>query len=161
MKLTAKTDIEAPASFVYASLIDHAAWEREVIRRGAEVERPADMPLTGVGAGWRLKVPFRGKVRKLLVRIDALTPDARLVFEIEGQAVEGSSVLELLPMSPRSTRLRLALEVRPKTLAARLFLNTLRLAKGKVQARLEKRVEQLGARIEDQHDRSRGRDGKV
>jgi hypothetical protein len=149
MKLTAKTDIEAPASFVYAALIDHAAWEREIIRRGAEIDRPADMPLTGVGAGWNLRVPFRGKVRKLQVRIDEMTPDVRLVLGIDGQAIEGSSVLELLPMSPRRTRMRLALDVRPKTLAARLFLNTLRLAKGRVQVRLEKRLQQMGRRIEE------------
>lgn len=155
MKLTAKTDIEAPASFVYANLIDHAAWEREMARRGAEIERPADMPLAGIGAGWRIRVPFRGKVRKFLVRIEDMSPDARLVFGIDGQAIEGNSVLELLPMSPRRTRLRMALDVKPKTLAARLFLNTLRLAKGKVQARLEKRLEQLGARIADNHESSR------
>jgi hypothetical protein len=149
MKLTAKTDIEAPASFVFASLLDHSAWEREMTRRGAEIDRPADMPLTGVGAGWNLRVPFKGKVRKLLVRIDEITPDTRLVLGIDGQAVEGNSVLELLPMSPRRTRLRLALDVRPKTLAARLFLNTLRLAKGRVQVRLEKRLSQMGRRIEE------------
>lgn len=149
MKLTAKTDIEAPASFVYAALIDHALWEREMTRRGAEIDRPADMPLSGVGAGWNLRIPFRGKVRKLLVRIDEMTPDVRLVLGIDGQAIEGNSILELLPMSPRRTRLRLALEVRPKNLAARLFLNTLRLAKGRVQVRLEKRLEQMGHKIQD------------
>jgi Polyketide cyclase / dehydrase and lipid transport len=147
MKLTAKTDIEAPASMVYASLIDHDWWEREVTRRGVEVERPAGSPASGVGAAWRLTVPFRGKVRKLLVRVEEMTPEARLVFAVDGQTVEGSSLIEVLPMSPRRTRLRLSLEVKPKTLSARLFLNTLRLAKGKVQARLEKRVEQLGAQI--------------
>ncbi|TAG27300.1 MAG: SRPBCC family protein, partial [Rhodobacterales bacterium] len=68
---------------------------------------------------------------------------------IDGQAIEGSSVLELLPMSPRRTRMRLVLDVRPKTLAARLFLNTLRLAKGRVQVRLEKRLQQMGRRIEE------------
>lgn len=150
MKLTAKTDIEAPASFVFASLIDHALWEREVMRRGAEIDRPADMPLTGVGAGWNLMVPFRGKVRKLLIRIEEISPDTRLVLGIDGQAIEGNALLELLPMSPRRTRLRLALDVRPKTLASRLFLNTLRLAKGRVQARLEKRLGQMGTRIEEQ-----------
>ncbi len=149
MKLTAKTDIEAPASFVYASLNDHAMWEREMTRRGAEIDRPADMPLAGVGAGWQLRVPFRGKVRKLLLRIEALDPDTRIVISVEGQAIDGSSVWEMLPMSPRRTRLRLAVEVRPKTLAARLFLNTLRLAKGRVQLRLEKRLKQMAARIEE------------
>ncbi len=161
MKLTAKTDIEAPASFVYACLIDHAMWEREMTRRGAEVDRPADMPLTGVGAGWQLRVPFRGKVRKLLVRIDAMVPDTSLVLGIDGQAIDGNSMLELLSMSPRRTRLRLALEVRPKTLAARLFLNTMRLAKGRVQVRLEKRLQQMATRIEERLSSEAARQDKA
>ncbi len=161
MKLTAKTDIEAPTSFVYASLLDHASWESEALRRGAEVERPADMPLTGVGAGWRLRVPFRGKVRKVLVRIDSVVQDSLLVCGIEGQAIEGSSTMEMLALSPRRTRLRVQLEIKPKTLAARLFLNTLRLAKGRVQARLEKRLRQLGQRIQDKAERTREPADKV
>jgi hypothetical protein len=41
MKLTAKTDLEVPAAVVFAALIDTPTWEREAIRNGVEVERPA------------------------------------------------------------------------------------------------------------------------
>lgn len=155
MRLTAKTDLEAPLGVVFANLVDHAAWEREALQRGVEIERPANMPLTGVGAGWRIRVSYRGKVRKVLLRIDDLVPDERLGFGFDGQSIAGDSVLEVQALSPRRTRLRVVLEVKPKTLAARLFLNTLRLAKGRVQARFETRVGQLGARIEDRHRRSK------
>lgn len=155
MKLTAKTDLEAPLDYVYASLTDHASWEREAAQRGAEIERPVGMPLSGIGAGWRIRVPFRGKVRKLLVRIDEMVPHDRLGFALEGQAVSGVSLLEVIALSPRRTRLRVAIEIKPKTLAARLFLNTLRLAKTRVRTRFEARVVQLGARIQDRHDRSK------
>lgn len=155
MKLTAKTDLDAPPGFVFAALADHAFWEAEARQRGTEIERPADMPLTGVGAGWRIRVPFKGKVRKLLIRLDQMVPDDRLGFSIEGQTIDGNSVVEVLALSDRRTRLRLALEIRPKTLAARLFMNTLRLAKGKVQARFDARVAQFGAQIEARHTRSK------
>lgn len=155
MKLTAKTDVEAPLGFVYASLTDHAAWEREAVQRGAIIERPSGMPLFGVGAGWSVQMPFRGKVRKFLVRIDDLAPDQRIVFVLQGQAVDGGSVLEVSALSPRRTRLRVVLEVKPRTLAARLFLNTLRLARGRVQARFDLRAGQLGARLQDSYQRSK------
>jgi hypothetical protein len=48
-----------------------------------------------------------------------------------------------------------SVEAKPKTLAARLFLNTLRLARRKVEERMEKRVDQLGERIEDRYARER------
>lgn len=155
MKLTAKTDVEAPLAYVYANLTDHAAWEAEAVQRGAEVERPDGTPLTGVGASWRIRVKFRGKLRKFLVRIDDLQPDQRIAFGLEGQAVEGTSVFEVAALSPRRTRLRIVLDVKPKTLTARLFLNTLRLARTRVQSRFDLRAGQLGARIEDRYQRSK------
>ncbi len=154
MKLTAKTDLEMPAAAVFAILTDHPAWEREAIRNGVEVERPVDSPAMGVGAEWRIRGQFRGKARKVRVRIDEMTPDQRLALGIDSPSVEGTTRLEVLVLSPRRSRLRVDLEVKPKTLAARLFVNTLRLAKGRVQARFESRLNQLGARIRDRYDRN-------
>lgn len=153
MKLTAKTDLEVPAAFVFATLIDHVSWEREAVRNGVEVERPQDTPDSGVGASWRIRGHFRGKARKVLVRIDELTPDQRLALSIDSPSIDGISRIEVMVLSPRRSRLRADLEVKPKTLAARLFINTMRLAKGRVQARFEKGLGNLGARIKDRYDR--------
>lgn len=155
MKLTAKTDIDAPLAFVFSALADHAVWEREAVRRGAEVERPGDMPLSGVGAGWRVRFTFRGKQRRVLLRIDDLVQDDRIGVSFEGKAMVGNSVLELVALSPRSTRMRVTLHVKPKTLAARLLINTVRLAKRRAQARFQKRLDALGARLQDRYIRSR------
>ena len=153
MKLTAKTDLEVPAAFVFATLIDSASWEREAVRNGVEVERPQDSPDSGVGASWRIRGHFRGKARKVLVRIDELTPGQRLALMMDSPSIEGISRLEVMVLSPRRSRLRADLEVKPKTLAARLFINTMRLAKGRVQARFEKGLGTLGTRIKDRYDR--------
>ena len=155
MKLTAKSDIEAPLAYLYASIADTAAWEREAVRRGVEIERPADMPLSGVGAGWLIKVPFRGRLRKFQVRIDSMVQDQDLEFSLEGQAMTGTGQLETKSLSARRSRLRVTVEVKPKTLAARLFLNTLRLARRQVEARFEKRLGQFAARIEDRYARDK------
>ena len=78
MKLAAKTDLEVPAAAVFAALIDTPTWEREAIRNGVEVERPAGTPDSGVGAEWRIRGHFRGKARKVTVRIAEMTPGQRL-----------------------------------------------------------------------------------
>jgi hypothetical protein len=155
MKLTAKTDLEVPVEFLFAVLADTTAWEREAIRRGVEVERPADMPLNGVGAGWRIRVRFRGRVRKVMLRLDELVQDQTVAYAFEGEALTGSAMLETRSLSLRRSRLKVTIEAKPKTLAARLFLNTLRLARRRVEDRLEMRVGQLGARIEQNYARER------
>lgn len=154
MKLTAKTDLEVPASAVFAILSDHSSWEREAIRNGVDVERPSGTPVTGVGAEWRIRGHFRGKPRKVQVKIEEMTQDQRLALGLDSPSMEGATRMEIMVLSPRRSRVRVDLEVKPKTLAARLFINTMRLAKGRVQARFEKGLGRLGARIKERYDRS-------
>jgi hypothetical protein len=154
MKLTAKTDLEAPIAFVFAVLSDHETWEREARSRGVDIQRPAGTPPIGVGATWKVKAPFRGRVRKMTLQLEESTPHHKLGFGLEGETVEGTMALELLALSPRSTRFRMMLDITPKTLSARLFLNTLRLAKSRVQSRLDERMRQIGGRVQEEYRRS-------
>ncbi|MES2541307.1 MAG: hypothetical protein V4720_14705 [Pseudomonadota bacterium] len=154
MKLTAKTDMEVPAAFLFASLVDHATWEREAVRNGAEVERPPGSPATGPGAEWRIRGHFRGKPRKVLLKIAEMVENQLVVLSLDGPSIEGSARFEVMVLSPRRSRLRVDVEFKPKTLAARLFINTMRLAKGRVQAKFETRLGQMGARIKDRYERS-------
>ncbi len=156
MKLTAKTDLDVPVSFVYACLSDHASWERDAAQRGVEVERPADMPLSGLGAGWLVRVPYRGQPVAILLRLEQQVPPERLGFAMQSKAIEGDFVLNVTELSARRTRLHLVMEVKARTIAARLLLNTLTLARGRVQARVEKRVGQIGAMIQDRYLRGKG-----
>jgi hypothetical protein len=155
MKLTAKTDLEVPAEFLHACLSDTTSWEHDAIRRGVEIERPAEMPLSGVGAGWRISAPYRGRVRQVLLRIEDLVPPDLIIYSFDGLALAGSATVETKLLSSRRSRLKVSVEAKPKTLAARLFLNTLRLARRRVEDRLEKRLGQLGARIEQRYTRER------
>ncbi|MBL9047589.1 MAG: hypothetical protein JNK34_09825 [Tabrizicola sp.] len=147
MKLAAMTDLDAPIGFVYECIADHQSWEREAVERGIDLERPADMPLSGLGAGWLLKLPFRGRLVNLLLRLVHMVRDDRIDFDLQSNAIEGDLSLSVMALSPRRTRLRLQIEVKPRTLTARVLLNTLKLAKGRVQARMDLRVHQMGAQI--------------
>ena len=154
MKLTAKADVEVPAAFVFATLVDHPSWEREALRNGAEIERPPGTPAAGVGAAWRVRGHFRGKPRKVLLKIEELSESQRVVLSIDSPTIEGTARFEVMVLSPRRSRLRVDVEMKPKTLAARLFINTMRLAKGRVQAKFESRLGQMGGRIKDRYERS-------
>lgn len=154
MKLTAKTDLDAPISFVYECLSDHPTWEREAAARGIAVERPADMPMSGLGAGWLVRLPYRGKLVKILLRLTNMVRDQDLGFDFQSTSIEGDLGISVMSLSPRRTRLHLAIEIRPRTLAARLFLNTLRLGRGRVQSRLDMRVQQMGMQIQNRYSRA-------
>lgn len=157
MHFSSKTDIEAPIDFVYAALSDFEAWERAAMRRGADVSRTDTLRVAGIGMGWHVKFRFRGKERALDIRLAGQEPGARLAFTGKGRMIEGDLSLELVSLSPKRIRMVLHADVRPLTLAARLFLQSMKLAKGRVQTRLNTRMEQLSAELESRFAASRAR----
>lgn len=151
MQLTAKEDIEAPIGFVTSVLTDFEMWERAAMRRGADVQRLDTLAKPGAGMEWKVGFDFRGKKRRVELKLITLTPDQRLVFDGMAGPAEAIVSIDLLEMGPRRTRVEVNLDIKPRTLAARLFLQSIRLAKAKVNRRFALRLSQTGADIEDRY----------
>jgi carbon monoxide dehydrogenase subunit G len=151
MKLVSRHDIEAPVDFVFQALSDFDYWERVAMRRGAEVVR-ADRPKLGGRPGtdpvWQVRFTLRGKDRKITLRVVEVTAPARLAFDGAGQMFDGQGAVDLIALGGKRTRLTMASDIKPKTIAARLIIQSLKLARRRVQARLDKRVGALAADIE-------------
>jgi len=154
MKFSTKEDIEAPLDRVFAALSDFETWERAAMRRGADVTRTDLMTTPGPGMGWHVEFIYRAKLRKIDISLVEIVPDQKLVLDGTSAPAEGRVTLDLAEMGPRRTRVAVGFEVRPRTLAARLFLQSLKLAKASVTRRFELRVGQMAADIEDRYRNS-------
>lgn len=150
MKLTTRQDIEAPLDFVYAQLTDFDQFERMAMRRGAEVERTDRLRSPGAGMAWRVRFAFRGRSRKMQIALAEAEPGSHLTWAFDSPSLEGTALIELVALSPRRTRMVVKSEVRPKTLAARLLVQSARLAKGRVQKKLDAASGQIAGMIEAQ-----------
>jgi carbon monoxide dehydrogenase subunit G len=149
MKLTAHENIEAPVGFVNNYLTDFDFWERSAMRRGAEVERLDHLQQPAAGMEWRIGFLYHAKKRNLELKLLKLEPEHVLEFDCMAQPAEAVLRIELAEMGPRRTRVSVHLEVKPRTMAARLFLQSLKLAKAKVTRRFALRLSQSAADIED------------
>jgi len=154
MQLTAKEDIEAPVEFVTSVLTDFEMWERAAMRRGADVDRLDTLRKPGAGMEWKIGFDYRGKKRKVDLKLMTLIPDQSLVFDCMAGPAEAILSIEMAEMGPRRTRVVVNLDIKPRTLAARLFLQSMRLAKAKVTRRFALRLSQTGADIEDRYKAS-------
>ncbi|MDO9525977.1 MAG: SRPBCC family protein [Gemmobacter sp.] len=145
MKFTAREDIEAPIAEVFAALTNYDGFERAAMRRGAEVVREThkDAP------SWQVAFTYRGKQRRLSIRQVTADPPGTLRFSASATSVEGELAVDIVELGRRRTRMTVVTEVKPRTLAARLFLQSLKLARGKVTRRYQTRVAQLAKMIED------------
>ena len=61
MKFSAREDIAAPIEQVFASLCDFEGFERQAMRRGAEVQRVDPLTQPGVGMKWQVSFNMRGR----------------------------------------------------------------------------------------------------
>jgi hypothetical protein len=149
MKITSRQDIEAPISFVYDALKDFDYWERAAMRRGADVTRTNAPQITGPGLSWLIRFSFRGKDRKLALQLVTLQVPGQLGFTGAGGSFDGTASVDLMELGAKRTRLSLVAEAKPRGLAARLVLQSLKLARGRTQGRLDMRVAAIAMDIEE------------
>lgn len=153
MKLAAHYDIEAPVDFVYRQLTDYEAWESLAMRRGAEVTRTDIQTRPDAATGWQVSFQLRGKNRKFAVKIAHATLSSQLSIAMTSALFHGEIVVNLLDLSAQRTRVAVTTVVKAKTLPARLYLQTLRLARKRANRSFAHRIAQLAVELEDRHRR--------
>lgn len=151
MKIASRHDIEAPPAFVFQTLTDFDSWERSAMRRGADVTRTDKLTTAGVGLAWLVQFRFRAKDRKLAVRLTGLDAPSRMAFALTGNLFDATCIVDLMELGAKRTRMVVVSEARPRTLAARLMLQTLRLARARVQRRVDGRFATVAQEIEDRY----------
>ena len=149
MKLTTKQDIEAPLAFAFQALSDFEAWERSAMRRGAEVSRTDKLRQPGPGMGWLTQFRYRGKDRTMTIRLDEIDVPSRLTFSGMSAIVEGQVAVDLVELTAKRTRLHVTLNIKPKSLGAKLYVQALKLARRRVDRSYAQRIAQFATEIED------------
>ena len=146
MKFSAKQDVEAPVAFVFAYMSDFDMWERSVMRRGADVARGGN--LGKVGMTWQASFGFRGKTRQMDLELVKMTPPNRLGFTAQSSGFDLTFDLDMTEMSQRRAKLHSTLEFIPRNLTARLFVQSLRLARARMDRKFATRLAQIVTDIE-------------
>lgn len=151
MQFASKEDIEAPIEEVFAMLSEFETFERSAIRRGIEVQRQDDAEAPQVGMRWHARFVLRGKPRELDLELVQYERPNAMRFAAVSQGIDAQMSLDLVPLSQRRTRMAVVLEIKPKTLSARLLVQSLKLAKTNLTKRFKLRVASYAKDLEDRH----------
>ena len=149
MKFSTREDIEAPLDHVFEKVSNFDSFERSMLRRGVKVSRNQDACVAGTK--WRANFRFRGKDRDIDLELQQIAPDAGYDVGFVSGGIEGVSKVELVPLSPTRTRLMVETVLSPKTLAARLLVQSLKLAKSSLTQRYKSRIAALSEEIEESY----------
>lgn len=149
MNFTIHEDIEAPIEDVHKVISDYDSIERTALRRGIEAARlDPDAPV-GVGTEWDIKFGFRGKPRGASMKIVALDAPNSMSFESETEGLNVPLSIELVALSRTHTRMTTKVDLLPTNLTAKLLVQSIRLAKGTMEKKLQARMSQIGRGIEE------------
>lgn len=154
MKFSTKEDVEAPIAAVFGMLSDFEVYERSAIRRGADVNRVGDHDVPHEGQLWDASFELRGKARKARVELIRYTPPTDLVFEANSGGLNTALQLELVALAPNRTRISVMFEIKPLNLPARLFVQSMKLAKSNLTKRFRLRVAEFAHDIEERSSRT-------
>jgi hypothetical protein len=154
MRFSSKEDIDAPIDRVFAMLAEFEAYERSAIRRGIEVRRVDDRVAPADGLQWDVKFQMRGKTRDMQLKMARFDPPNAMHVHTDTLGLDGMFTIELLALSPRRTRMAVVLNLSPKTLSARLLVQSLKLAKSNLSRRFKLKVADYAKGMEERHSRT-------
>lgn len=151
MRFATKQDIEAPIADVFRIMADFEAWERSIMRRGTEVSRMDKLQTTGAGMRWASRFTFRGKAHDVEAELTQYEPHSLMRFAGVSKSMEGIGSIELMELSAKRTRMHVAFELTPRTMTARIFMQSLRLARAKMDRGFALRVANFAGDIENRY----------
>ncbi|MCA8868376.1 MAG: SRPBCC family protein [Rhodobacteraceae bacterium] len=149
MRFSGKTDIEASADATFSQFADFQFFERFALRSGADIRRVDDLMSPGPGMIWDVNLDYKGKARRMVVELVDFNPPSSMIFAAAANALEASILVELVPLSARQTRASVTLDISPRTLPARLAVQSARLTKGVLNRKFSKRLNQFGRALQE------------
>lgn len=149
MKFAATQEIALPAETVFAILSDFGAMEEAAEARGVLAIRLDGNGPVRIGSGWSVDFSYRGKMRNLQMELTDMTPPTTLSLAGKGGGFELGFAARVDGRGPRLAFLTLETELRPRTLGARLLLNSMRFGKRALTRRYERRLADFARAIEN------------
>jgi len=151
MHFTAQEDVEAPADYVFEQLSDFTALERSALQRGIDVQRTDRKADLGPGMTWSASYGLQRTQMSLTLELTKYDPPHGMVLHGDSATLDGLITLDLVALSPWRTRISLRVEVRARTLPARLFLQSFKLARVHPSVTFKRKAAFFAARLEENY----------
>lgn len=154
MKFKVSEDVDAPADLTWARFTDFSGIEADALGRGADLARVGNWTDPAAGCGWRGSAKIRGRVRPVTAEITTLADPETCEIATTVGGMEAVYEMTFLELRPNMTRVQVVLDLSANTLSARLALQTLKLARGRVMQRLQGLLARQGNLAEDDYRRA-------
>jgi len=140
MKFSNRVDVALPADKLFEQITDIPVIERAALRKGVKLRRLDSLAEKAAGMSWDVGFRLRGKDRQMIVDVTRFDRPTRVEYKGVSTSFDVTLILDLTEFSQSRTRLSTELELKPRTLGARLLLQSARLGRGKLDQRYDARI---------------------
>lgn len=148
MKFITHEVLKAPIDRVFAELSDFPRFERDAMARGAKVERRDRLGRVGTGMEWHVEFDASGKSRVADATLTEFDAPNRMRFEGKIGGMMADMDIELQAEGADQTKVEITTELRPRSIGARVTIQSIKLAKAQVAKRYRKRVRKFLRSVE-------------
>lgn len=140
MKFSTRHDTRIAAPELFAHLSDFPRLERLLGDSGVALGRidPAADP--GTGIGWHLAFDWRGRRREMRLDVTDFQRPERIVMTGRSELFDMVIEQTVIALARDRSRLMFELDIRPRTMRARLMLQTAKLGKAQLDRRFDRRI---------------------
>ncbi len=151
MKFSATQEVALSADALFARVTDFDMFEEAAERRGLLAVRLDGSGPVRPGSGWSVDFSYRGKMRNLQMEVVDLATPTRMALDGKGGGFEIGFLARVEERGPELSFLTVETELKPRTLGARLLVNSMRFGKRALTRRYARRVAELARGIERWH----------
>jgi hypothetical protein len=140
MKFSTRIDTDIPASDLFDIASDFSRSERALTARGVQVRRidPAQEP--GTGLGWEIDFNWRGQRRTVRLDVTRFDRPSHVTLDGHSDQFDLSINMTVVALSRVKSRLLFETEIRPRSMRARLLLQTAKLGKSQLDRKYDQRI---------------------
>ncbi len=148
MKFSTREEIDAPAEYVFKAITNFDAIEKLGQGRGIIIaEKNTDIPLPK----WKIKAPFRGKMRLIEMNVSQLEAPEILIIDSVSGGLKMQFAITVTQLPNKRSRIIISNEVVPTTLSARILIQSVKFAKKSLDKRFSKKIASACDFIESQY----------
>lgn len=140
MKFSTRVETDRSSEDLFGVIGDFSRTERALMARGIGARRLDPLQQPGTGAGWVLDFLWRGSPRQVWLEVTRFDRPSHIVLEGHSDLFNLSIAMTLVPLSRSRTRLLFETEIRPRTMRARLLLQTAKLGKAQLDRKYDQRI---------------------
>lgn len=140
MKFSTRVDTDRSSAELFDIISDFSRSERALVARGAQVRRIDPSQEPGTGLGWTIDFSWRGQQRTVRLDVTRFDRPSHVTLDGHSDQFDLSINMTVVALSRAKSRLLFETEIRPRTMRARLLLQTAKLGKTQLDRKYDQRI---------------------